>query len=510
MALTQLQAEKIVLLHTNDTHSTIDATPGGAGGVLQRKAIIDSVRRADKNVLLIDAGDMVQGSLYFRFFKGDVEYPLMNMQGYDIRILGNHEFDNGLESLAHYYKDVKAARLSANYDFSATELKGMFEPYVIKKIGGKKIGFIGININPDGLIAQESCKGVVYKDGITAANTLARELKGKKGCDAVIVVSHIGVTPDSGEPTDYDLAASSRDIDAIIGGHSHTVLKPGVRDGATPSIVRNAEGREVLVAQTGRYGRYIGEIDIDTDKLGKGIEAFSYKLIPVTDRFPDSALDKKMEKFIAPYRHKVDSVNSRVIAMSAYDLDNNDRNGGYANWTADYARWYGQHVLDSLGTGRRLDIGLMNVGGIRHRMPKGVVTEGQMLNTFPFSNRMLVMELAGRDFIETMKVAAPKGGEGISENIRVVTDGAGGVVRVVIDGEEMDPDKIYTVCTIDYVADGNDKMSSMKNGKVIWRDSVDMAAPLLRYVGHLTELGLPVAPDLGGRFVKEVKLPSQK
>ena len=242
-------AEELVILHSNDTHSLIDPDRDGKGGVLQRKAIIDSVRNAEKNVILVDAGDMVQGTLYFKYFKGDVEYPLMNMLGYDIRILGNHEFDNGLNDLAKYYKNVKAARLSANYDFSNTPLKGMFEPYVIKKVGGKKIGFIGINVDPESLISKENYEGMLYKDVIPAANATAAYLKNEKKCDLVVVVSHIGVVKDNDKPTDYDLARASKDIDIIIGGHSHTLIEPGNK-GKYPSVVENANGRPVLITQT--------------------------------------------------------------------------------------------------------------------------------------------------------------------------------------------------------------------------------------------------------------------
>ena len=141
-------AERLVILHTNDTHSNIESDRNGVGGILPRKAIIDSVRKAEKNVILVDAGDMVQGTLYFKYFRGDVEYPLFNMMGYDVRILGNHEFDNGIDELARNWKKVKGARLSANYDFSKTPAAGLFKPYVVKKIGKKKIGFIGINVDP--------------------------------------------------------------------------------------------------------------------------------------------------------------------------------------------------------------------------------------------------------------------------------------------------------------------------------------------------------------------------
>lgn len=505
MALAPLRAEKVVLLHTNDTHSTIEALSPEHGGILERKAIIDSVRRAEKNVMLIDAGDMVQGSLYFRFFKGDVEYPLFNMMNYDVRILGNHEFDNGLENLAKYYKDVKGARLSANYDFTDTPLKGMFAPYMIKKIGGKKIGFIGININPDGLISSENYTGLRYQNSIERANEVAAELK-KKGCDIVVVVSHVGVSKKSGEPTDYDIAAASRDIDLIIGGHSHTLITPGTTDSEFPNIVKNAAGKDVMVVQTGRYGPYVGEVSIDTNKLGHGVEAFEYKLIPVTTRFPDAVLDKKMQKFIEPYKAKVDSVNARVVGHSEFDLDSSDPNGGYVNFISDFIRQYSQAAIDTLSPGKRVDIGMMNVGGIRHDMPEGKITEGQILNTFPFFNRLVVMQIKGSDFIEAMRVAASRGGEGISSNVRVVTDGNGGVRRVVIDGHEMNPEETYTLATIDYVANGNDKLASMKNGTVIWSDSADFAEVLLKYVEEQTALGLPIAPDMNGRFVEELQI----
>lgn len=506
-------AENLVILHTNDTHSSIDPDENGIGGVLQRKAIIDSVRKAEKNVLLIDAGDVVQGSLYFKFFRGDVEYPVMNMLGYDIQILGNHEFDNGLKELADHYKTLKADRLSANYDFSGTPLDGIFSPYVIKEIGGKKIGFIGINVDPANLISKKNIEGVKFHDIIATANTTAAFLKKDKKCDMVVVVSHIGYTPDSpGKVTDVDLAKASRNIDIIIGGHSHTVVSPG-SSGTYPSLVRNAAGKPVLIAQTGKYGRNLGYIKINLDSIGDS-SRYDYRLIPVNGRFPEASLDKKLEAFIAPYRQKVDSVNQRPISWSLYDLDSDNPNGGYANWTADYARYVGQHVLDSIhaddpssGLPERLDIGLMNVGGIRKNMKKGVVTEGQILSTFPFANKMTVLEIKGSDFIDAMKVAAYRGGEGVSENIRVVVNPVDKTVeRVVIDGDEMDPDKIYTLSTIDYVAEGNDDLTSIAKGKVIWKDEYDMAAPLMRYVIHQTELGLPIAPDPGGRFVDKISL----
>lgn len=500
-----IQAEDLVILHTNDTHSHIESE-NGIGGILQRKALIDSVRKAEKNVILVDAGDMVQGTLYFKYFNGDVEYPLFNLMDYDIRILGNHEFDNGLESLARHYKDVKAERLSANYDFSDTPLKGMFKPYTIKKVDGKKIGFIGLNVDPESLIFKENTKGMKFLPIVETANRTAAFLKKEKGCDLVVAVTHIGYTTDTPDrETDVDLARESRDIDIIIGGHSHTVVPPG-NDPATPCLIPNAEGRPVLVTQTGKYGKYLGYIKIDLDKL-KGADGsdFDYELIPVTDRFPESKLDKKLIAEIAPFKHKVDSVNAHVIARSLYTLSGDDRNGGYANWTADFARDYGKRKLDSISGGTRsLDFAIMNVGGIRQSMPAGDVTEGQMLSTFPFTNYIVLMDVKGSDIIKAMEAAAFKGGEAISSEVRVVVDPEWKVKRVVVDGEPIDPDKTYTIATIDYLAQGNDHLTSLANGTVFWQDKEVMSAPLMRYVTHTTGLGLPIAPDTTGRFMQEV------
>lgn len=500
-------AKELVLLHTNDTHSLIEPGRDGMGGVLQRKAIMDSVRHAEKNVIAIDAGDVVQGTLYFKFFRGEVEYPLMDMMGYDLRLLGNHEFDNGMKDLAKYYRRTKGTPISSNYDFSGTELDGVFQPYVIRKIDGKKIGFIGLNIDPESLIAKANIN-VNYKDVLATANELAARLKNKLGCDLVVAVTHIGYVKENEKLTDVELAQGSRDIDIIIGGHSHTMINPQNQE-KYPSVVANADGRPVLIAQTGKSGRYLGYIKIDLDNLDaqKNTAGYDYQLIPVTDRFPESSLDKKIEAFLTPYKESVDSVNSRVIAQSLYNLDNNVRTGGFPNWIADYAQWYGNLVADSLNRAGnpigKVDFSIMNVGGIRAPMPEGDVTEGQILSTFPFSNRMVITRIKGADVIDALKVAARKGGEAVSNELRVVTDADGNLVRVVLNNEELDPEKDYLMSTIDYLAWGNDDLVGLGRGEWVWCDEKEMSAPLLRYVGLLTELGLPIAPDPTSRFFKK-------
>lgn len=494
-------AEDLVILTTNDTHSNIESNPDGTAGVLPRKAIIDSVRKAEKNVLLIDAGDMVQGSLYFNFFRGDVEYPLFNKMGYDIRILGNHEFDNGLKELAEHWKETTADALASNYDFSDTPANGIFKPYAIKKVDGKKIGLIGINIDPTSIISDYNYKGMKWEDPIKAANKWAVYLKDKKKCDLVVAVTHIGYTTDVDKPTDIDLARSSKDIDIIIGGHSHSFVDPKTPD-TTPYWIKNAVGKPVLVTQTGKYGKNIGYIKIDLDDLEE--HDYDYEWIPVTDRFPASKLDRNIIDFLKPYKAVVDSINHNPIGWSDVDMDNSSN--AYANWTADFGRVMAQHIADSInaagGSIPEIDLAVMNRGGIRQPMRKGVITEGEMLSTFPFSNVLQIVSMKGSDIIETMKQAAAKGGEAVSSEIRVSMDKNGNVENVVYGYDEIDPDKDYTVATIDYVSQGNDGLFGMKNHRMLWSDANKLSSRVIEYIRKQTSLGVPVTSDPSPRFLK--------
>lgn len=499
-----LSAEKLVILHTNDTHSSIEPLPDGTSGILQRKAILDSVRSVEKNVITVDAGDAVQGTLYFKYFNGEVEYPLMNMSGYDIRILGNHEFDNGTEELAHFYKQVEGTPLSANYDFTGTPLDGVFYPYILKEYGGKKVGFFGINIDPSSIIAAKNID-FKYKDILPVADSIASLLRNDEGCELVVCVTHIGYDKINEKITDVELAQQSKNIDIIIGGHTHTLIDPDHPE-INPSLIKNADGRNVRIGQTGKQGRFIGKMEIDLDNLHAGTDgsAFEYSLIPVTDRFPESQLDAEMMAFLAPYRERVDSVDNVVVAHAAYDLPK-ERQGGLPNLTADFGYEYTNAIADSIRKLHtdfpRVDLAIMNVGGIRHPMPKGDITEGQILSTYPFSNRVVIIEVKGKDIIEALRVSAMKGGEAVSENVKVVTAPDGKLLRVVLNGCEMNPDENYVVGTIDYVAEGNDDLISLARHKKLWEGDQELSVPILQWFKNQTVLGLPVNPDPRERFI---------
>lgn len=254
------------VLHTNDTHSCImplnpnlaDTAVAGRGGFLRRVAMIKEERAKNPDLLLIDSGDFSQGSPFYTMFKGDVEIGLMNLMGYDAVTIGNHEFDFGLENMARIFKMAKFPVVCANYDFTGTCVEGLVKPYVIIKRNGLKIGLFGLSPQLEGLVDLSKCKGVTYLDPVEVGNRVAAELKHDKKCDVVICVSHLGwLRPD--EMGDQKLLASSKDIDLVLGGHSHSYFK-------ALRYVNNADGKAVPVDQNGKNAMYVGKLTLSFDK----------------------------------------------------------------------------------------------------------------------------------------------------------------------------------------------------------------------------------------------------
>lgn len=451
------KSDRVVILHTNDTHSIIDPYfENDLGGVARRKALIDSVRSAEDNVILIDAGDVVQGSLYFTLFEGDVEQKVMNNLGYDIQILGNHEFDNGMEKLRDYLSGLNAELITTNYDLSKTDLNPLFKPYTIKKIGDKTIGFIGINVDPKGLIDSVKSVGVEYIDALEAANATATYLKKVyPRVDAVVAISHIGYD-EAGTVSDTDLARNTKDIDIIIGGHSHTLVDPAAQNPRQSRFV-NLSGDTVLVAQTGKYGANVGEIVID---FANGTT--DYKIIPVTNRF-DNRLDQNLVDMLAPYKAPVDSILTYKVGTAKSEFV---KDPALLNWMADFV------LRDSRKlTKEKIDLALVNVGGIRASMwPAGDVTKGRIMQTFPFDNYEVVLEISGSDLAATLDSIAAHGGNGVSANVEAtINRAARRCDSVTVNGKPIDPNRTYRVATINYLAGGNDHMDGLKYGKIIAR-----------------------------------------
>lgn len=266
---------KITILHTNDVHSHID--PFGPddgrnpnqGGVARRASLIDSIRAENINTLLLDAGDIFQGTPYFNYFGGELEFKLMSMLKYDLATIGNHDFDNGIGGLYAQLPNAKFDFVSANYDFKNTVLNTHIKPYKTFNKAGIKIGIFGLGIQLEGLVDPKLYKETVFENPVEIAQDMSRILKTEEQCDLIICLSHLGYNykkfPD--RFSDLKLAKATKDIDLIIGGHTHTFLDK-------PTIVKNVSGNNMLVNQVGCYGLRLGKIDFyfdsDKNKMSKG------------------------------------------------------------------------------------------------------------------------------------------------------------------------------------------------------------------------------------------------
>lgn len=253
----------ITILHTNDTHSQIDPLPANdrqypdKGGVARRATLVKRIRKDSPNTLLIDAGDVFQGTPYFNFFKGEVEYKSMSLIGYDVGTLGNHDFDNGVDALAAAMKFANFEFVSSNYDVTGTPLASRVKPYVVRVIGGVRVGLFGLGISPDNLITPENFKGVKYNDPVKAAKDVVATLRGLERCTLVVGMSHLGYYPNprDGGIGDSQVAAQVDGIDFIASGHTHTFMKQ-------PVLTKTPSGGNTIIFQVGRSGIYVGRVDM--------------------------------------------------------------------------------------------------------------------------------------------------------------------------------------------------------------------------------------------------------
>lgn len=255
-----MTARRLVILHLNDTHSHFEpqrqGEKAGLGGVIERAAYIDSVRNAEgkRNVLLLHAGDFSQGTSYFPRLKGNLEIDVMNAMKYDCVVLGNHEFDNGPEELARRLSNIKSRVVCANYDFSALELSKYVMPYTIIRRGGYKIGIFGLLTDITKMVEKSAAGTIPKYNDIETASKWAEYLKKEKKCDLVIALTHIGFEKE--DFTDPELIAATRNIDLVVGGHSHTFLEK-------MEYVPNLDGKKIPVVQDGCWGLYVGKILIE-------------------------------------------------------------------------------------------------------------------------------------------------------------------------------------------------------------------------------------------------------
>jgi len=272
--------QKLTILHTNDVHSHLDPFPmdggkyQGQGGVAWRAALVEKIRKEEEHVLLLDAGDIFQGTPYFNMYKGEPEIKAMSMLQYDACTMGNHDFDAGVEGFAKQLPHANFPVLTANYDFTHTALEGKTQPYITIKKGKLKIGIFGLGIELHGLVSEHAYGNTKYIDPLMTAKAISEKLKKHEKCDMVICLSHLGYQYDSAKVSDMVLAKETENIDLIIGGHTHTFLDK-------PMVVLNKSGKETIINQVGWAGLRLGRLDFEFNSK-KSSKLFNAQSVIIT------------------------------------------------------------------------------------------------------------------------------------------------------------------------------------------------------------------------------------
>lgn len=273
----------ITVLHTNDTHSQIDPILDndknypGRGGVARRATLVKRIRKENPNTLLLDGGDVMQGTPYFNFYKGEVEYKAMTLIGYDAGTLGNHEFDNGVEPLAKALEHAKFDIISTNYDVRGSALEKKVKTHAVKVLGGVRVGLFGMGVSPKGLITPENFKPVQWLDPVRMARGVVKLLREQEKCTLVLGMSHLGYFKNPTDPDDIgdsQVAAQVDGIDFIASGHTHTFME-------RPVIQKTPNGGNTVIFQVGRAGIFVGRVDF-TVKDGK-VTAHAGRLLDLRD-----------------------------------------------------------------------------------------------------------------------------------------------------------------------------------------------------------------------------------
>ncbi len=380
----------MTILHTNDLHAHDESFRERGnliGGLARIGHLIRTIRKNTPNVLAVDAGDIFQGTPFYKFYHGAVEVGLLNLAGYDVYEPGNHEFDDGPDNLAKQLQAAKFDVISANMDTSGVpELAKIVKPSVVKTVAGKKVGFVGA-ITPD-LEQVSLTTGKVHikdkdTDWVKPVKQEVERLKAE-GITRIILVTHVGVERDK------ELAEAIPDVDVIVGGHSHTRLDQ-------PIVVKHSDGTATVIVQTGCYGRALGKLKLAFDAQGHLIPAeLDYHLINIADHIYE---DKEMSTFIAERAGPVLALRRKKVAFATNDFDN--RFHQYS-WDSPLGDLICDALVDA-GTKYGATISFENRGGIRGRIERGPITMEKVEEVLPFENHLTFATINGKILLKALE-----------------------------------------------------------------------------------------------------------
>ena len=493
-------AYSLRILHTNDHHARIEPVMDGSkplhGGVSRRKRLIDQIRAESPDpVLLVDAGDVFQGTLYFNQFDGQADLEFYNAMGYELMTLGNHEFDRPVEVLAAFLDRATFPVLSANITApSSSPIAGKFRPNAVIQKGSERVGFFGLTPQDTPELTLGS-GGLTFGDPVEAARAQVAALQAQ-GVNKIIGLTHVGFD------TDLRIAREVPGIAMLIGGHSHTPLAPmnGVTRPSYPELIAGPDGRPVVVVTAWEWGRWMGDITVSFDAAGRVVDVRGRP----TEVKGSLEADPGFENRIAVFRRSLDDLRKRVIGQAAVALNGNRADVRYRETNL------GNLVAEAMLAGARQDgaqIAITNGGGIRASIPAGPVTVGQVLEVLPFGNTLALTTISGADLKLALEngVSQVETGAGRFPQIagfRFAFDPAQPagqrVTAVTFNDQPVDPAASFRVVTNNFLLSGGDGYRALASG----RDAVDSGLILADLVERYINTNSPVSAATDGRIAQ--------
>ncbi|RYG38178.1 multifunctional 2',3'-cyclic-nucleotide 2'-phosphodiesterase/5'-nucleotidase/3'-nucleotidase [bacterium] len=482
----------ITFVHCNDTHAHMEPTVIKGkpyGGFARQFTLIERLRKSEPNVVLLHAGDVFQGTLFFNIYEGLADLSYLNFAGYQAQTLGNHEFDNGPAGLAQYAKGASFPLLAANIDVSGEPLlKDRVKPFAILNVDGERIGVVG-SLTPDTPNISSPGPTVKFIPNVPAIQSAVDTLT-SQGVDKIILLSH------NGYEEDQAIAKSVKGLDLVIGGHSHTPLGTPALDGwptargPFPTFVKDPSGRSVPVVQAWEWGKVLGRTTISFDDKGETTKIDAVPIV-LDETIPE---DPMVARLIANYNGPISALKNAAVGFASEDVSRNANEQGdnlMGNLIAD--------VTLSGGAKFGAEIGFCNQGGLRAEIEKGEVTYGESIAVQPFGNTIVLVDLTGAEILQALTDGLAKGGKLYPSAGFTYTVSGNKAVEATFEGKPLDAGRTYKVALQSFIANGGDFHETIKNAKGKRLDTGFIDIDLL--VSYLKTHN-PYAPRYEGRVRK--------
>jgi 5'-nucleotidase len=501
----------ITLLHTNDTHAAHQSNNSGDGGVARQMAVVSQVRAEGGNVLLLDAGDRFTGTLFHRVFLGQDNVEIMNLLGYDVMTLGNHEFDNGSEVLLAFLQGLDFPVVSANIDFGGNRaLASEVSPFVVLEVGGERIGVVGLT-TPETPDVSSPGDSITFDSDLLGVVEAAVGALTAEGVNKIILLTHTGIL------VDESLLTSLNGIDVFVGGHSHTLLSNayGAATGTYPIEAETEVGEPILYVQAGSNNLYLGRLDVEFDANGVIADAGGDTILLSRYITPDPVMETLVAELAAPVEELRSTPVEGAVASALLV-------GDRAICRVEECD-LGNLITDAMIADTGAQIAIMNGGGIRASIEQGDITVGEVLTVLPFGNLVSTFELTGANVLAALE-------NGVSRVVvdggNVIRDGASGrfpqvsgmrftydptqpegsrIVSAEVMNEDgsfaaIDPEATYSVSSNDFLRAGGDGYSVFVESAI---DPYDFGRPLDEvFADYLATLG-DVGSAVEGRITIE-------